>query len=557
MKPTVKITDDPFMLTVLIVIVILISLFIIYPLATVIFKSLSSEGGLTLRRYVDLLTTHRDRTPLTNSLVLGFCTALCGTIVGFLYAFALTKVRLPFSGFFYYICLFPIISPPFVIALSGIMLFGHSGVINKGLLGGMGGFEIYGLPGLVIVETITYYPTAFLVLYGLLKSMNPHLEESAMDLGASKWRIFRTVTIPLAIPGLASSFLLIFAQSLADFGNPMVIGGDFRVLAVEAYFRVTGTMMDLSGGAALAVILLIPSLIAYLLQRYWVSRRSYVTVTGKPPSGSNVMETPFTRCLGLIYCLTISSIIALFYGVVLLGAFVKVWGRDNALTLRHFKYIFSRNNLQCILDTVALSAIATPMIGILSVFIAYLVVRRRFIGKGALDFSTMLTFALPGTVVGIGYVLAYNKSPLLLTGSAAILIICFVFRFIPLGFRSAAAQLMQIDPSIEEASIDLGASTQRTFFSITLPMIKPAIFSGLAFAFVRCMTALSAVIFLVSARYNLVTVAILAEVEASNYSAASAYSLVIIAVVLAVLIALMKLVSRIGRGSAEDMLTAA
>ena len=195
-------------------------------------------------------------------------------------------------------------------SLATILLFGNNGVITKQVLGGLIDFKIYGFRGLTLVETMAYFPTAYLVMAGILQAIDPALEDAAFDLGASRWRVFRTVTLPLAIPGLASALLLLFIESLADFGNPMILSGNFQVLAVQAYLRITG-LYDLAGGSALAIILLIPSLIAFLLQKYWVGRRSYVTVTGKPSQGRK-RDTPALRWGAFAVCLGLTGIIALF-----------------------------------------------------------------------------------------------------------------------------------------------------------------------------------------------------------------------------------------------------
>jgi len=221
-------------------------------------------------------------------MILGISTATMGTIVGFIFAYALTRTPLPFKNFFRLTATFPIISPPFVVALAAILLFGRTGVLTPFLSTIIGKYSIYGFGGLVVVETIAYSPTAFLTLFGILQAVDPALEEASMDLGASRVKVFSTVTLPLAIPGIASAWLLVFIQSMADFGNPMVISGNFRVLSVQAFLQITG-MYDLPRGSTLAILLLVPTLIAFFAQKYWVSRKSYVTVTGKP-TGATIKQ---------------------------------------------------------------------------------------------------------------------------------------------------------------------------------------------------------------------------------------------------------------------------
>jgi iron(III) transport system permease protein len=290
-------------------------------------------------------------------------------------------------------------------------------------------------------------------------------------------------------------------------------------------------MYNIPRGSALAIMLLLPALIAFVVEKYWISRKSFVTVTGKPTGAKQDMVSSKTKKLLLGFLSSLTFIILLFYLTVIAGSFFKLWGIDYSLTLEHFKYSWDVG-FNSIKDTILLASVATPFTGLLGMIIAYLVVRKNFYGKHILQFSSLLSFAVPGTVVGIGYVLAFNEQPFLLTGTAAIIILCFVFRNMPVGLEAGIASLKQIDPSIEEASTDLGADSAYTFSKITLPLIKPAFFSGLSYSFVRAMTAVSAIIFLVSARWNHLTTLILAQTEIMRLGAASVLSLILIAIVM-------------------------
>lgn len=541
-----KLLKEPLLLSVITLIGISLFLFVILPLYKIFQISLVEDGHFTLATFWKLLSKSYNRRPLFNSLKLGATVSFLGTVIGFIFAYAITRVEIPFKKFFRVVAIFPIVSPPFVISLAAIMLFGNNGLITRHLFNGYFNFEIYGFNGLVLVETLAYFPTAFLVLFGVLQAIDPALEDAALDLGASKGKVFRTITLPLATPGIASALLLVFTQSLADFGNPMIISGNYSVLSVQAYLRITG-MYDLKGGAALALLLLIPSLIAFFLQKYWVSKKSYVTVTGKPSASRIKTDEPIIKNSVLGMCLFLTGVILLFYGMVIGGSFVKVWGANHALTLDNYRHVFTVG-WEFIKDTLILSSIATPISGILGMVIAFLVVRKKFPGKGLMEVVSLLSFAVPGTVVGIGYILAFNQRPLLLTGTASIIIILFIFRRIPVGIRAGIAELQQIDPYIEEASTDLGADSATTFRRITLPMITPAFFSGLAFSFVKCMTAISAIIFVVSGKWNLITVAILGSVENADLSQAAAFSITIIIFILLALGLIQVLVDRIGQG---------
>lgn len=508
-----------------------LAVFVVYPLFMVLRTSLSQDGRITTAVFRDLLSKSYNRRPLLNSVNLGIVVAVIGTVIGFIFAYSTTRLEIPLRSFFKVVATFPMISPPLIMSLATILLLGNNGVITKQVMRGLVDFKIYGFRGLVLVETLAYFPTAYLVLSGVLQAIDPAIEDAAFDLGASWWRVFRTVTLPLAIPGIASALLLIFIESLADFGNPMILSGNYTVLAVQAYLRITG-LYDLPGGAALAVILLVPSLVAFFLQKYWIGRRSYITVTGKPSARTARRQEPWLRWGAFAICLLLTGIILLLYGTVLVGSFVTLWGANYRLTLANYHHVFLVG-WEYIKDTLFLSTVATPITGVLAMIIAFLVVRKRFFGRRALELTSMLTFAVPGTVVGIGYILAFNQPPLLLTGTAAIIILLFIFRNMPTGIQAGIAALQQIDPSIEEASCDLGADSSTTFRRITLPLIAPAFFSGLVFSFVRCVTAISAIVFVVSGRWNLITVAVLGSVENSDLAQAAAFCVVIIAMVLA------------------------
>jgi iron(III) transport system permease protein len=387
-------------------------------------------------------------------------------------------------------------------------------------------------------------------MVGLLQQIDPSVEEAARDLGASRWKVFTTVTVPLMAPGIANAALLVFIQSVADFGNPMVIGGNYTTMAVQIYMQGIGSL-DMSGATALAIMLLLVSVSAFLLQKFYIGKKSYITVTGKISRQRELIDEPSIVKPLSTFILLVSIFVSMMYILIPIGAFIKLWGVNYSLTLDHFKYVF-RLGIKPILDTTTLALIATPITGVLSMVIAYLVVRRKFIGRAYIDFTTMLSLAIPGTVVGLGYVITYNKAPLVLTGTGTILIIAFVMRSMPVGIRSGMASLHQIDPSIEEAASVLGASSKKVFTSVTLPMIKPALFSGLVYAFSRSMTLVSTIIFLVSAKYSLLTVTTMSQIDQGRIGVASVYSTILIVIVGSIIMLMKFGLSKMGV-SAEDI----
>ncbi len=536
LKNMKKIFNDPILFSTIIFTLIVVTLFILLPLMNILNSSFSYDDKFSLRHYRNIMRMSENISILYNTLKLGITTGLISTVIGFFFAYALTYIKLPFKKIFTSIAILPIISPPFVIALSAILLFGRRGFITRELLG-MLDADIYGFHGLVLVQVLTFFPVAYLMLVGLLAKIDPSVEEASRDLGASRWDVFWTITLPLMMPGLANAFLVIFIQTIADFGNPMVIGGNYTVAAVQIYLQGIGNY-DMGGATALSIILLLISISIFVTQKYYISKKSYVTVTGKVAKQREMITEKRIVMPIFITMIFLTLLVILMYILIPIGSFIKLWGADYSLSLNHYRYVFDLG-MKPILDTTGLALISTPITGIFAMIIAFLIVRKKFIGKNFIEFTTMMAIAIPGTIIGLGYVITYNKRPFVLTGTATILIIAFIVRSMPIGIRSAIASLQQIDPSIEEAASVLGADSKKVFTSITLPMIKPAFFGGLIYAFVRSMTLVSTIIFLVSAKYNLLTVAIMNQIDVGKIGVASAYCTILI-IIVSVVVLMMK-----------------
>jgi iron(III) transport system permease protein len=544
-SPLSHLIRDPMLLFVVLAVFAGLALFILLPLFKILAYSVTDDkGGFSLAAASEALTSASYLRTFGNSLLLGVISAVIATFIGYIFAYAITRTAIPLKGFFKGIATIPVISPPFVLSLSMIFLFGRNGLITRKLLG-IDNFNVYGLHSLIVVQSISFFPIAYLTLTGILEKLNPAVEDAALNLGASKSRIFRTITLPLSLPGIISALLLVFIQSMEDFSNPAVISGNFSTLSVEAYRTITG-MYDMRGGALMALMLLAPTFLAFMLQKYWLSGRSFVTVTGKPASVRAQNTDPKVVWPLFAFCSLIAFIVILFYGTVLVGAFVKVWGINFSFTLSHFKYVMALgwNPLK---NSTTLALLATPVTGTLGMVIAFLVVRKTFPGRRLMEFVSMLTFAVPGTVVGIGYILAFNDKPFLLTGTAFLIVMAFTFRNMPVGIEAGTSTLLQIDKSIEEASTILGATSSTTFMRITLPMLKQAFFSGLVYSFVRSMTAVSAVIFLISPRWSLATISIFSLFEASKYSDAAAFIVIMIGIIVVAIGVLDRLVRLLGK----------
>ncbi len=547
------------------IVIMLIVIFIFLPVAVILRSALvDSSGALVLGEFVErlfsstiwglgCLSANTNCGVAWNTLILAVLTGLITTLLGLACALLILRTGMPGKRAMRLLTVLPIITPPFVIGLALILLFGRSGLFSTFLFDWFGiprSRWIYGLPGVLLAQVLAFAPIAFLVLIGVVQGIAPSLEEASQTLGAKRWTTFRTVTWPLLRPGLANAFLLGFVESMADFGNPLVLGGNFEVLSTKIFFAVVGAAHNQGQAAVLAIVLLGFTLAAFWAQQYWLGGKSYTTVTGKGDSG---LPTPLPRRITWISALVIGPWVALtavIYVVILMGGFVKTMGRDHTPTLQHyitgFSIDFSRglyfdgSAWPSFFTTLKLAAISAPLTAIIGLLTAYLLTRQRFAGRGALEFATMLSFAIPGTVLGVAYILAFNVPPVEITGTGLILIIAFVFRNMPVGVRSGIAGLSQIDKSLDEASATLSARSFTTLWRVVLPLLRPALVAALVYSFVRSMTTVSAVIFLVSAEYNLATAYIVGRVEAGEFGLAIAYSSVLI-VVMALGISLIQL----------------
>jgi iron(III) transport system permease protein len=538
--------SEPAVAALVAVLFVLLLLFVALPLARVLGAGFIRDGAPTLDVYRDMLTRRGAAEPLWNSLRLAATVAVTGTAIGFAAAYVLTMVALPGRRVFRFIATLPMVAPPFMIALAAIMLLGRNGIVTRRViepLFGAGALEIYGFGGLVLVQTLTFFPLSMLLLLGVLAALDPALEEAAQSVGATPLRVFRDVVLPLALPGILSSMLLLFIESLADFGNPLILGGDYRVLSVAAFLRITGEF-DTAGGAVLATLLLVPALTAFFVQRHVAERTAFATVTGRPAAPRRAATALRPRAAAAAVAVLIAGAVCVFYGAVVYGSFVQVWGVAGELTLSNYADAL-RFSRRALFDSLLLAGIATPLTGLLGMAAAWVLARRTFAGRSLLATLAMLTFAVPGTVVGIGYILAFNSPPLQLTGTAAIIVILFVFRSAPVGVEAGLTAIRQVEPGIEEASASLGARPLATWRRVVLPLAAPAFFMGLAHAFVRSITAISAVIFVVSGRWNLVTVSILGFVENADLARAAALCMILVAIVSVVLGAMQLAVGRL------------
>jgi len=529
-KETLMIFRQPVLAVAIIAVILLLLLFVIYPLVRVFaFSFTDKNGNFSAANLGSILTSSRYLASAGRTLMLGLVVALISTFIGYVFAYTITRTNVPCKGFLTAIATLPILSPPFVLSLSMIFLFGKQGLITKTILGIVGN-NVYGAPALIVVQCISFFPIAYLTLSGILSSIDASVEDAACNMGAGRWKTFWSVTFPLSLPGIISACLLVFISSLEDFSNPATIGGDFTTLSIEIYTTITGSY-DMRKGAALSLLLLIPAVIAYLLNKYWVNKKSFVTVTGKPTQARKMIDEGKVKWPLFVFCMLIGCIVILLYGTVFVASFVKTWGYDFSLTLMQYKKALSYG-LDSLKTSMLLALISAVIGGLLGMVIAYITAKRHYYGKTFIEISSVLMFAVPGTVLGISYILAFNKKPLALTGTAAILVIVFIFRNMPVAIESGTTTLLQIDNSIEEASTILGADTGYSFRRITLPMLRNAFFSGLVYSFVKAITAVSAVIFLVSPRWNVITSKIYTLFDQAKYGQAAAFVTMMVVILL-------------------------
>ena len=548
-----RLVRDPALLVTIVTLWALLALFVIYPLAMLASTAVMEDGRASLSPLASVLAKPGTQRAFVNSLLLGTLVGVLGTALGFLFAFTVSRTNLKshWVRLIDAMTLLPLISPPFTTSIAFIFSFGPRGLITYELFG-IRGANVYGLTSTLAAEVLTYFPIAYLALRPVLAAIGGNLEEMAFSLGSSRARVFRTVTLPLALPGLANAFLLLFAASLADFATPLILAGNaFPVLPTEAYLQITG-LFDLKGGAAMSLLLLVPAALVYFMQRTWVERGHYVTISGKAGPQSTIKSvTPSARFALILACLAVAFFIAYLYALLLHASLVVAFGANHTWTLAHYRVIFT-DGRKAIVDTMIIALAGMPLGGFYGVLVGYVVARKQFTGRAAMEIVSMVNYALPGTIVGIAYLIAFNDPPVALTGTALIIIACYVFRYSPTGIRTTVALLHQIDRSLEEASKSLGARSVTTFRRITLPLVMPAFFAGVGVVFIRSMTAISATIFLVSIDWTLITVRILENMTELSLGPAAAFSVFVIVVVMLVTTAVNALLRRLPAGAAEQ-----
>ena len=540
---------DTFVAGAVVFVIFMVLVFIFFPVSKIFYQVLVNKvGGFAPFQFLRIVTSFGVDRVVLNTLVLAISVGAATTVLGLIFALyavrATTKLRYAVRILY----ILPIITPPFVVGMSLILLFGRAGMVSDILIyffgpeglftpvGSAGLFErsgyIYGFAGIFLAQILSLTPISYMLLSGMISTINPAMEEASLTMRASRWVTLRKVTLPLMRPGIANAFLLGMISSAADFGNPLVLGGEYDVLSTEIYFSIAGAQLDFAKAAALGLLLLFLSLTVFMIQKRWVGQKSYVTVTGIETAGN---VTPLPSGLQRLFTLFISGwlvLVGLLYISIFLGGFVKQWGADYTLNIAHHRELWmhglASGGWPSFKNSLVYSFLAAPLTTMIGVLMAYIITRKQFWGRGFIDFGTVLIFAIPGTVVGIAYILAFNTPPVELTGTAIILIITMAIRAMPVGIRGGMSALSQISTSLEEASVLQRAGSLKTIRSVLLPLLRPTIISSMAYSFIRSMTTVSAVIFLATAGTNVATTYILSRVESGDTGVAVAYGSVLI-----------------------------
>jgi len=569
LSSTLLSSDNIFTGVIMALLLAILALFLLYPVVDICRLSFFKDGVFTIQNYVDYFSNPRIFRSFYNSMFVSAITMVITTVLAFFFAYGLTRTTMPAKGLFFTISTLPLIAPTIIQALALILLFGRNGLITRYLLGT--DWNIYGAAGIIVGEILYCFPNALFILYTTLSAVDTRLDEAAQSLGASSLKTFLKVTLPAAKYGIASAAALTFNLTITDFGIPVVIGGNYSVLATEIVSQVFGLQrFDL--GATIGVILLIPSIMAFMIN-YYLTRKSYAMISGQarpflPPS------RPLKKWAFTIYSALISACILLVFVTVFFGSFVRTWPYDFSLTLAHFDFpslgasvplwtafwhsVLAPGPLRDMIAikyapiwTSLLVSLVVAIVGAsVTLVAAYIVEKKKPRGEQLLYSLSVLPAAIPGVVLGLGYVLAFNKPYFFIYGTVWIIIINVIIANFTLGFLSGTANMKQIDKSVEEAAVSLGAGPVTTFIRIVFPLSKVAFLSTATFFFMRGMTTISAVLFLVSAKIKLAAIEIIfLDVDGRTASANAMCTVVVIVVVLFLVI--MRLVT--GRSGLTGM----
>lgn len=521
---------EPGFAAVTIVMAAAILLFIVAPIAAVFVRSVGVGGdGFTVEHYFEFFKPYY-LGAYWNSIKAAAISTTVIVVLSVALALYVTRVRGKRGKVVGTIALLPLVTPPFVFSLALVILFGRNGMATGPLNRAFGwDLSLYGFSGVVIAQVLGYFPVAYMLIETTMRSLSPTLESASRDLGSSPARTLFRITLPMSKVGITKAALLVFVMAIADFSNPLVIGGGERFLASETYLLVVG-QFNLELAAVASVFLILPGLIIFVLQTY-VMKGDVTSIS----SGSGMEHSPLVGWTGkLVSVLTwaTSAFILLMFAMVALGAFMRVPGVNNTFTLDNFG---GSSATTALANSLVVSLIAAAIAAGLGLLQGFLFVRKPIPGKQGLEFLTLFGLAVPGTAIGIGYLILFGGSPFFWTGTVSLLVLNMAFRKIGVGMQAAIAKMHQIDTSMEQASADLGTGPYKTFARVIVPLLFPSFIAGFIYAFMTAMVSVSSVIFLVSPGTELAATYILTLAESAKVGMACAVSLVLILIVLAAL----------------------
>jgi iron(III) transport system permease protein len=509
---------------------------VVYPILTIFTASFihPETGAFSLKSYAAFFHYPYYQRCLRNSLFVSIVTTVLAVAIGVPFAFFLSRYHVPGKNLIKTLGTLPLILPTFIGAEAWLILLGRNGLFAK--LFHQFGFEmptVYGWKGIVLVFTLQFFPFVFLMVSAAINAIDRSLEEAATNLGAGRLRVFFTVTLPVVTPAILSGALVVFYLCIENFGVPVLIGEDFKVLSVQAYNEFISEMGgNPSMAGALSMILLVVTLALTLFQKYWVERKSYAMTSLNPLEVKRLGPLPtfliWLFCAGIVF-------VALFpFAVVMVSSVTKTQGPVMYFGQWSFENFIRAFTIapRPIFNSFFLATTAT-LIGILfGLLVSYLLVRRRGAVSYLLDILVMLPLAIAGTVQGIALAATYNKGFIVLTGTWMILVLAYFIRKVPYSIKTTASLLQQIDPAIEEASINLGVSPVKSFVRVVIPVMLPGIIAGGIIMWVTTLAELSSTIVLYYGPWATMTVEVFQRIGSGDFGPASAYATILIISVL-------------------------
>ncbi len=515
--------------------------FFVYPLLTAFARSfVTIDGAIGLDNYRAAFANPSFWRVTYNSLEMSLITMVFAVIIGFGMAYGVHRTRMPGKTVFTMVAMLPLLAPSLVQALGLIFLLGRNGIVNRTFDLGL---EIYGFPGLVIANTLYTFPQVFLIMSAALAVSDARMDEAAEVLGAGRLVKFLTVTVPSVKFGLVSAGFLAFTLTITDFGNAMVIGADYSVLATEIYNQVVG-QMNFNLGAVIGIVLLIPAAIAFFVQRV-AARKQFATLTDQSVP-LEPKRAPLFDGVMFIFCALVAIAVLSVIAIVVFASFVKLWPYDMSMTLRNYD-IELKGGFAPLWTSIKVSLIAALLGVVLVITMTYAVQRLDNRITRTLYFLSILPAAVPGMVLGLAYIFTFNDPDSLLSvfyGTVALIALCHFYHYHSQGFLTATTSLKQISTTFEESSTCLGAGFLATLRHVVLPLMLPTILAVAVFFFMRSMVSLSAAVFLVTPEMEVAAVTIMRLDETGLQGQAAAFATGVIAVVLGTLL-LFKLLMRL------------